>query len=57
MRSAVSATEQVVVVPLDARHEIFILKEIIIQAGARCCPNHLQQKIEELQPVAYNTIV
>lgn len=31
---------KLVVVPVDVRHHIFITKEVIIPAGARCCPNH-----------------
>lgn len=31
---------KLVVVPVGVRHHIFITKEVIIPAGARCCPNH-----------------
>jgi hypothetical protein len=40
------------VVPSEFRQRIFITIEVIIPAGARCCPNHLQRNIESLNPVA-----
>jgi hypothetical protein len=43
------------VVPSEFRQRIFITKEVIIPAGARCCPNHLQRNIESLNPVANTT--
>ncbi|XP_062600940.1 uncharacterized protein LOC134262562 [Saccostrea cucullata] len=45
------------VVPVNIRHQIFISKEIIIPAGARCCPNHLQGNIGDLQPISETTTV
>lgn len=46
---------KLVVVPVDLRHRIFLSKEIIIPAGSRCCPNHLQQNINDLNPIADTT--
>lgn len=42
---------------MDIRHQIFISKEIIIPAGARCCPNHLHGTIGNLEPTADTTTV
>ncbi|XP_062596569.1 uncharacterized protein LOC134258027 [Saccostrea cucullata] len=47
---------KLVVIPVEVRHQLFISREIIIPSGARCCPNHLQQKIEELNPVTETTM-
>lgn len=47
---------KLVVVPVGARHHIFITKEVIIPAGARCCPNHLQQNIDDLNPLSDSTL-
>uniref|UniRef100_K1QJ74 Uncharacterized protein n=1 Tax=Magallana gigas TaxID=29159 RepID=K1QJ74_MAGGI len=46
---------KLVVVPVGVRHHIFITKEVIIPAGARCCPNHLQQNIE-VNPLSDSTL-
>ncbi|XP_048768744.2 uncharacterized protein LOC125662931 [Ostrea edulis] len=46
---------KLVVVPVGFRHRIFITKEVIIPAGARCCPKHLQRDIESLNPTARTT--
>ncbi|XP_061177700.1 uncharacterized protein LOC133186476 [Saccostrea echinata] len=46
---------KLVVVPVDLRHRIFISKEVIIPACSRCCPNHPQQSIQDLNPVANTT--
>lgn len=46
---------KLVVVPVDLRHRIFLSNEIIIPAGSRCCPNHLQQNINDLNPIADTT--
>lgn len=46
---------KLIVVPVDIRHQIFISKEIIIPAGARCCPNHLHGNIGDLEPTADTT--
>ncbi|XP_062599343.1 uncharacterized protein LOC134260823 [Saccostrea cucullata] len=46
---------KLVVVPVDVRHRIFISKEVIIPAGSRCCPKHLQESIQNLNPVAETT--
>lgn len=46
---------KLVVVPVDVRHRIFVTHEIIIPAGSRCCPNHLQQKIEDMNPISSST--
>lgn len=46
---------KLVVVPVVVRHRIFLSKEIIIPAGSRCCPNHLQQNINDLNPIADTT--
>lgn len=48
---------KLIVVPVDIRHQIFISKEIIIPAGARCCPNHLHGNIGDLEPTADTTTV
>uniref|UniRef100_K1QXM2 Uncharacterized protein n=1 Tax=Magallana gigas TaxID=29159 RepID=K1QXM2_MAGGI len=48
---------KLVVVPVDVRHRIFISHEIVIPAGARCCPNHLQRNIEKISPSAEITTV
>lgn len=48
---------KLVVVPVDVRHRIFISHEIVIPAGARCCPNHLQRNIEKISPSAETTTV
>lgn len=48
---------KLIVVPVDIRHQIFISKEIIIPAGARCCPNHLHGNIGDLEPIADTTTV
>ncbi|XP_061196000.1 uncharacterized protein LOC133204277 [Saccostrea echinata] len=48
---------KLIVVPVDIRHQVFISKEIIIPAGARCCPNHLQGNIGDLQPISETTTV
>lgn len=47
---------KLVVVPVGVRHHIFITKEVIIPAGARCCPNHLQQNIDDLNPLSDSTL-
>nr|XP_034308171.1 uncharacterized protein LOC117683221 [Crassostrea gigas] len=47
---------KLVVIPVGVRHHIFITKEVIIPAGARCCPNHLQQNIDDLNPLSDSTL-
>lgn len=42
---------KLVVVPVDVRHRLFISHEVIIPAGSRCCPNHLQRNIEDVKHV------
>lgn len=39
------------IVLVGVRHHNFI-----IPAGARCCPNHLQQNIENLNPLSDSTL-
>ena len=46
---------KLVTVPTDVRHRIFITKEIIIPAGSRCCPVHLERPIDDIRPVAETT--
>lgn len=42
---------------VDIKHHIFISKEIIIPAGARCCPYHLYGNIGDLKPTTDTTTV
>lgn len=44
------------IVPVGVRHHVFINKDVIIPAGARCCPNHLHKNIENLNPLSDFTL-
>ncbi|KAK3102132.1 hypothetical protein FSP39_009062 [Pinctada imbricata] len=46
---------KLIVVPTDVRHRIFITREVIIPAGSRCCPVHLQGTIDDLKPATEKT--
>jgi hypothetical protein len=46
-----------VVVPVDVRHQIFISKGVIIPAGSRCCPKHLEGNIGDLHLITESTAV
>lgn len=37
------------------RHRVFLSKENIISAGSRCCPDYLQQNVNDLNPTADTT--
>lgn len=44
-----------VVVPGFVRHRLFISHEIIIPAGSRYCPNHIQRNIENVDLTSTTT--
>ncbi|XP_062603508.1 uncharacterized protein LOC134265287 [Saccostrea cucullata] len=44
-----------VVVPVEMRHRLFLSHEVIIPAGSRCCPNHLQKNIEDVSLISATT--
>lgn len=46
---------KLVVVPVDVRHRLFISHEVIIPAGSRCCQNHLQRNIEDVNLTSTTT--